>query len=137
MKYFSVLTGKVSDRVTPVVKSEVEFWKVYLTLLNARSDNWITRKEIKVLSWILSQDKVECYFSKPGSLEITEQIENLSFPELSRIKKKLVNLKLVKEDFVDGRIKTLPHQSLQAIQRFVKKEGALNCVFPIEINETA
>lgn len=137
MKNFNILTGKVSDRVTPVVKDEVEFWKIYLTLLNTRSDNWITKKEIKVMSWILSKEINKCYFSKPGSLEITEEIDNLSFPELSRIKKKLIEMKLVSEEFIDGKIRTLPIDQLRKIQKFVRKQGGINCVFPISLYETA
>lgn len=137
MKNFSVLTGKVSDRVTPVVKDEVELWKIYLTLLNTRTDDWITRKEITVLSWILANKEGACYFSKPGSLEITEEITNLSFPELSRIKKKLLSLKLIEEVFDDGKVKTLPVSNLRVIQKFIKKEKGINFVFPISIDEVS
>jgi len=135
MKNFNILNGKLSDGVKPIYKNEQEFWKVFLTLLNTRTDNWITKKEIRVLSWILANDPTICYFSKPGSLQITEEINNLSFPELSRIKKKLLGHGMLTEKFVDGKVKTLLDDQILTLQKFVRDQGELNIVFPLSINE--
>jgi hypothetical protein len=135
MKNLNLLSAQFSDRVSPVLKNEIEFWKIYLTLLNTRTDNWITRKEIKVMSWVLANDPNMCYFSKPGSDIITEEVENLSSPELTRVKKKLIGLGLVEESLLDGKIKTMPVKAIASLKRYMSKTGEINFVFPIKINE--
>lgn len=133
----NLLKGTMNDS-SPVVVNEREFWRHYLFLLNIRTNAWINQKEIEILSWILSQEPGVCYFSVPNSRITKESIPRLSDAELSRLRKRLLELGLVieHEQPSDKRRKvTLPNEALFKFQKFIKRNNTLSLIFPYEITQ--
>jgi hypothetical protein len=132
---YNLLTGRRDD--VPKEVSSLELWRIFLSLLNARAsfEKWLHPKEIKVLAWILSNNDNVCYFSKPHSLRIMENIESLSMPELSRIKKRLLASELVEDVFDGKKVKTVPNAMLRKLRDRVNKSGDVDFSFHMKITE--
>lgn len=131
---YDLLTGR--RNADPVSVSKLEMWRIFLTLLNARAGakGWIHPKEIAVLSWILAQQGKVCYFSRPHSDDIMAQIENLSAPELSRIKKRLLSARLIEEVLENGRVRTYPVGMLLRLKQNIEQAQSINFSFKMIVN---
>lgn len=132
---YDLMTGKVQGDFT-LVDAE-QLWRVFFSSLNGRVtfDKWINPKEIKVISWIMAQPYRKCYFSKPNTDVIMDAIDNLSRSELTRIKKRLISMKLVEEVLEDGAVRTYPTQPLLKLKGYVEKHGRVSFSFNMELNE--
>lgn len=131
---YDLLTGKLAGE--PVHVSSQQMWDVFLTSLNARlsASNWINKKEIAVLSWILAQPYKKCYFSKPNNEVIMDNIDNLSRSELTRIKKRLMELGLIEEKLEDGIVRTYPNATLLKLKSAIAQKGAISFSFNMIID---
>jgi hypothetical protein len=96
----------------------------------------MTAKEIEVMSSVLALDIGVSYFCQPGNRVLQKEIPKLSLSELTRVKKRLVGLKLLDEkDHPKDKRKnlTLPVKSLLNFQKYVKNQDKIMFVFPYEI----
>lgn len=121
--HYDLLSGrKKKDEYVDVTPKEM--WSVFLFSLNARIGvkDRITPKEVEVLSWILAQPYIKCYFSKPHKEQIMDQIPNLSGPELSRVKMRLLKINFVEEKVENGKLKTYPSSRLLKL-----RDTIINC----------
>lgn len=134
MLNYDLLTGRNDAMPTSVGLQDM--WRIFLTSLNARAtgqDGWLYAKEIAVLSWILSQPYRRCYFSKPYNDVIMQAVENLSSPELTRIKKRLRKAKLIEEVLEDGRVRAYPVKSLFRLREAILAKGTVNFSFKMNV----
>lgn len=95
----------------------------------------MTAKEIDVMSTILSLEPEVSYFCKPGNRVLQDRIPKLSLSEITRVKKRLVDLGVLQEkDHPRDKRKniTLPVTSLLNFQKFIKKQDKIEFIFPYE-----
>lgn len=82
--------------------NEIEFWSTVLRLLNVRNSmNVLKDKDIYVTSFILSLDLEGSYFDREGSKVVSERLKNCSYNEVNRIKVKLLELGIIKEEIIE------------------------------------
>lgn len=131
------IKGTIGSTQTVKV-TERDFWRSYLFFLNLRTTAWINQKEIEILSWILANDPDVCYFSTPNNALIKKAVPKLSDAELSRIRKRLLELGLITEqehDMDKRRKVTKLDAALSKFQKFVKGNNMITIEFPYEITK--
>ena len=63
--------------------------------------NVLKDKDIYVTSFILSLDLEGSYFDREGSKVVSERLKNCSYNEVNRIKVKLLELGIIKEEIIE------------------------------------
>lgn len=136
---FNILNGKVGDAAKQPVKiTEKDFWIHYLMFLNIRWQYYMSEKEIQVFSTVLSLEQGVSYFTKPAKKILQSKVAHLSDSEITRVKKKLLELGVVEESPhpKDKRTNiTLPVASLRKLQTYIKSKKEITFTFPYEITE--
>lgn len=124
----NMLTGKSNELArVPLDVDEKTFWRYFLEMRNIKGAR-LTRKEVSVLSFILSLPEGTCYFTKPGVDIVLAAIDKLSIPELKRMRDKYVDLGLVVGDR-----KYTPSDRLLKVKRYLDSKQELTLVFPFHI----
>jgi len=130
MVKLNLLTGRGGDAAeNPLDVKERDFWQYYLKLLNIRNNFALTDREIKVMSYVLTQNYNECQFTQNAGKELRTALR-MKAPDLSKVKTQLMLKRYIYFDEDNDR--TIPVKSIGDFQRYVK-----NCIqkkMPIEIN---
>lgn len=122
---FNLLKGEINTQ-NKTKLSLKQFWVLYLRLLYSY-DILLSDKEVAILSHILSSDKPHLnWFKKPLNKELQKLHGNMSFPEISRIKKKLIEMEVLQKDGVVS-------EALMNMSKNIFKENDLNLHFYINI----
>ena len=132
----NLLNGTVGSTATvPIIIKEIDFWKQYIQLLNAKNNSKLDWKEIEVLSHVLAGDYHKSHFKGPLAKIIREKFR-LSAPDLSRLKNKLVSKKYIEDTGVQ-RGDAIPTKALRKFQKLVKSRqiNEFTVVFPFKIED--
>lgn len=96
---FNLLKGEVNTQ-NKTKLSLKQFWALYLRLLYSY-DILLSDKEVAILSHILSSKEPHSnWFKKPLNKELQTLHGKMSFPEISRTKKKLIEMEVLQKDGV-------------------------------------
>lgn len=132
----NLLNGTVGQAATvPITINEIDFWKQYIQLLNAKNNSNLDWKEIEVLAHILAGDYHKSHFKGMLAKAIKEKFR-LSAPDLSRMKSKLVTKHYIEDTGVQ-RGDAIPTRALRNFQKLVKsgKVNEFTVVFPFKIED--
>ena len=111
----NLLNGKNND--SPVYKTEEEFWKMYVTILNVNNIG-LTEKEIDVMAYVLSCDPYASMFKGKRAKMVCEK---MGFGEV-RLHQLIKSLEAKGIIYNTGEHKRdyLPHNSIRKLQLYIK-----------------
>lgn len=120
--------------------TEREFWSTYLKLLNALnpSEKKLNDKDIEIVSYMLTLDLKISYFTKSKSKVITKSIDNASYSELTRIKKKLLEYKLLSEHSNPDDLRSKNyyfHEQFTSLKRIFKNKKSITFKLNYNLDE--
>lgn len=132
----NLLNGTTGQAATvPITINEIDFWKQYIQLLNAKNNSNLDWKEIAVLAHVLAGDYHKSHFKGVLAQEIKDKFR-LSAPDLSRLKGKLIAKHYIEDTGVQ-RGDAIPTKALRNFQKLVKsrKINEFTVVFPFKIED--
>lgn len=136
MKTLNLLNPGITKNVdSPTEITERDFWEYYLNFLMADKGNFLTNMETKLVAVILAKDPTICYFTKPHSDEVMDELD-IKYSYLHVLKNSLVEKGMVintkgRKYFLNPKLRKFQ----EAVKDYFKKDSNIEFKFVFTIKD--